>query len=172
MDFRDSLLLDDTLSTLTPAQKMDEARRQYEATLAAAQAGDITAQGDFQSMAQAYLEQARSFYGSDQYTPIFQQVLDHIQSLIDGAGVTVAGDVAGEETAAGGEAPEPAPRTITIDLAPVTAELVGLRQDLNDGVDSLVAEVRDVGEKVVALTGATTQQTAAIETGNNILRNR
>lgn len=52
--FKDSLLLG-SLSTLTPMQKMTEAQRQYEETLAKAKTGDAAAQSALTAAATAYL---------------------------------------------------------------------------------------------------------------------
>ncbi|MBE3025704.1 tape measure protein [Janthinobacterium sp. GW458P] len=52
--FKDSLLLG-SLSTLTPMQKMAEAQRQYEETLAKAKTGDAAAQSALTAVATAYL---------------------------------------------------------------------------------------------------------------------
>lgn len=52
--FKDSLLLG-SLSTLTPMQKMAEAQRQYEDTLAKAKTGDAAAQSALTAAATAYL---------------------------------------------------------------------------------------------------------------------
>ncbi|WP_289886095.1 phage tail length tape measure family protein [Janthinobacterium sp. SUN118] len=52
--FKDSLLLG-SLSTLTPMQKMAEAQRQYEETLANAKTGDAAAQSALTAAATAYL---------------------------------------------------------------------------------------------------------------------
>ncbi|STR27540.1 Uncharacterised protein [Janthinobacterium lividum] len=52
--FKDSLLLG-SLSTLTPMQKMAEAQRQYEETLAKAKTGDAAAQSALTAAATAYL---------------------------------------------------------------------------------------------------------------------
>lgn len=52
--FKDSLLLG-SLSTLTPLQKMAEAQRQYEETLAKAKTGDAAAQSALTAAATAYL---------------------------------------------------------------------------------------------------------------------
>lgn len=52
--FKDSLLLG-SLSTLTPMQKMAEAQRQYEETLAKAKTGDAAAQSGLTAAAAAYL---------------------------------------------------------------------------------------------------------------------
>jgi tape measure domain-containing protein len=54
LSFKDSLVLG-SLSTLTPLQKAAEAKRQYEATLAKANTGDVTAQGGVQAAATAFL---------------------------------------------------------------------------------------------------------------------
>lgn len=54
MSFRDSLQLG-SLSTLTPMQKAEEAKRQYDAILAKAKTGDAAAQSGLQAAATAYL---------------------------------------------------------------------------------------------------------------------
>lgn len=51
---RDSLVLGN-LSPLTPQQKYDEARRQYEQTVSAARTGDAAAQGNYRSVLNAFL---------------------------------------------------------------------------------------------------------------------
>jgi hypothetical protein len=55
---RDSALLGD-LSPLTPEQKYAEARSQFESTLAAARAGDVTAQGNYESAYTAFLNASK-----------------------------------------------------------------------------------------------------------------
>ncbi|MGT2453786.1 hypothetical protein ACU4GI_10995, partial [Cupriavidus basilensis] len=74
------------LSPLTMQEKLEEAGRQYEATLKAAQGGDQNAIGNLQGSASAYLELARTFYASsDQYTAIFNSVAGAVDAL--GAGL-------------------------------------------------------------------------------------
>lgn len=74
-DFRDSLRLNSALSTLSPQQRFDEARRQFEQTADLALGGDREAMQRLQGVSQTYLEEARSFYASsEQYAAIFDDV--------------------------------------------------------------------------------------------------
>jgi tape measure domain-containing protein len=59
-----SLVLGD-LTTLTPEQQYAEARRQFEQTRQAAGAGDATAQGNLQSIEQAFLQVSKKLYAGD-----------------------------------------------------------------------------------------------------------
>lgn len=64
------------MSTLTSEQKYAETRRQYESTLAAAKGGDATAQGQFATIANAFLAASRTVNSSDaQYATDFNTVL-------------------------------------------------------------------------------------------------
>lgn len=77
----DSLKLGN-LSPLTMTQKLAEARRQYETTLAKAQAGDTTAQGALTGSASAYLEIAKTAYASsDAYQAIFMNITSTLESM-------------------------------------------------------------------------------------------
>ena len=58
-------LLTGSLSTLTPEQQEAELRRQYEATKKAAFGGDEKAQGNFNSIATAYLTASQKLNGGD-----------------------------------------------------------------------------------------------------------
>lgn len=79
--YLDSLRLSD-LSTLSPEQKLAEAHQQYQDILAQAQGGDIEAQGNLQGAAQAYLQEARSYYASTEaYAGIFDQVTATLDAL-------------------------------------------------------------------------------------------
>lgn len=80
-DFRKSLLVNNTLSTLSPADQLTEAQRQFRDTLALANSGDVTAQGNLQSAASTYLDQAKSFFASStEYATIFREVQDSLLS--------------------------------------------------------------------------------------------
>ena len=71
-----------TLSPLTMTEKLLEAKRQYEATLASAQSGDTNAQSRLQSSADTYLQLAQTaFASSDQYREVFSQVTTSLDSL-------------------------------------------------------------------------------------------
>jgi phage-related minor tail protein len=59
-----SLVLGDK-STLTPEQQYAEARKQFEQTRQAASAGDVTAQGNLQSIEQTFLEISQKLNGGD-----------------------------------------------------------------------------------------------------------
>lgn len=70
------------LSPLNPQQKLEESRRQYETTLAAAQGGDIAARQNLTAVAEEYLSQAQSYYASSEdYANIFTNVLAQIGAL-------------------------------------------------------------------------------------------
>ena len=79
----ESLMLGD-LSTLNPQQMLAESATQFQMALARYQAGDVTALEDLTDYAQAYLEQARSFFGSnDQYTQIFDYVTGVLRTIMN-----------------------------------------------------------------------------------------
>lgn len=79
----ESLMLGD-LSTLNPQQMLAESATQFQMALARYQAGDVTALEDLTDYAQAYLEQARGFFGSnDQYTQIFDYVTGVLRAIMN-----------------------------------------------------------------------------------------
>lgn len=70
------------LSPLTMTQKLAEAQKQYQETLAAAQGGDVTAQGQLQSKAETFLQLAQTAYASSgAYTDIFTSVTQALDAL-------------------------------------------------------------------------------------------
>jgi len=76
--WRESLLLS-SLSPLTPQQRISEAEAKYLEALKATQEGGATAEeiAAYQQAAQAFLEEARSFWGSMQeFTDIFNRIRD------------------------------------------------------------------------------------------------
>jgi phage-related minor tail protein len=78
---KDSLNLGD-LSPLSPEQKLAEAKRQYESTLAAAKGGDEGAQGDLATAAQNYLDASKGWNASSEaYAATFNQVQSDIAGL-------------------------------------------------------------------------------------------
>ena len=84
-DIVKNLLLGD-LSVLGPKAKLDEARKQYEDTLAATRDPDkvkaAEAATKLGSIAQAYLQQAKTYYSSTTaYNDIFRSVTDTLQGL-------------------------------------------------------------------------------------------
>ena len=81
-DYTQSLLLDDNLTTLTPAEQLAEAQSQFDAVLARARAGDVDAAAELPAAAQALLEEARFMYASgQQYTDIFDATLAALNSI-------------------------------------------------------------------------------------------
>ncbi len=71
-----------TLSPMTAGQKLAEAKRQYDETLAKAQGGDTTAQGNLQGKAESYLQLAQTaFASSSEYVGIFNSVTGSLDSL-------------------------------------------------------------------------------------------
>ncbi len=74
-EFKQSLLLDDSLSPLSPAAKYNTALQEFNSTSAAAKGGDVNAIARMQSVSSNFLEASRAFYGSaDQYTRDFNLV--------------------------------------------------------------------------------------------------
>lgn len=73
-DFQQQLRQGD-LSTLTPEQQYQEARKRYEEVSAKAAGGDETARSQWTQIAQAFLEASRAYYASgDRYAADFDKV--------------------------------------------------------------------------------------------------
>jgi hypothetical protein len=71
-----------TLSPLSNKARLDFAKNQYSASLAAAQGGDLAAAGALSADGQAYLKEAASYYASSgQYTDIFNSVTGSLGDL-------------------------------------------------------------------------------------------
>lgn len=69
-------------SPLNFEDQLSAARSLFETTLSGAQAGDENAQGNLTGNAQAFLDEARAYYGSSAaYNEIFQQVVGSLDSL-------------------------------------------------------------------------------------------
>lgn len=70
------------LSPLTATQRLQEARSQYESTLAKAQSGDADARDQLTQKADTYLKQAREYFASSgNYTNIFDTVYGALEQL-------------------------------------------------------------------------------------------
>ena len=79
--FVDDLMLSD-VSPLTNQQRFEEAQKQYQQTLTAAQRGDESAIVELKGASQAYLKEARNFYASSQdYTDIFSAVTGDVGAM-------------------------------------------------------------------------------------------
>lgn len=73
-DYAKSITVGD-LSTLSPEQKLAEAQKQYEDTLAKARAGDAEAAAQYTQKADAYARLAQSYYGSGtQYDSVYRKI--------------------------------------------------------------------------------------------------
>ncbi len=83
--YLDSLLLDETLSTLNPMEQLQEAQAQFDEMLALAQMGDIDALNALPGLANTLLGFGRDVWASgDQYTDLF----DMVTGALSGLGVT------------------------------------------------------------------------------------
>ena len=87
-EFTQELLLDENLTTLTPAEQFAEAQSQFDKILAAAMAGDAEAAAALPDAAQALLEEARFMFASgQQYTDIFNDVLNALNAIAMPSGI-------------------------------------------------------------------------------------
>ena len=83
-DFAAGLSLNPSLTTLSPAQQLEEARRQYEATLGLANGGDKTAAGNLPGAASAFLSASRGYNASGTaYVADFMRVQESIKAVQD-----------------------------------------------------------------------------------------
>lgn len=81
------LLTDETLSVLTPAERLAEIERQYQEAFTGALAGDQASRDLFDQIARQFAEVGRDFFGSsDGYTDIFTRILADIGLLRSTAG--------------------------------------------------------------------------------------
>lgn len=81
-DYVDSLLLNDQLSPLTNKEQLIEAQSQFQTQLSAARAGDTDALQNITQYADAYLQNARTYYASGgDYSNIFKFVTDSLSGL-------------------------------------------------------------------------------------------
>lgn len=84
-DWLKGLLLNNQLTTLTPLQRLEEARAQYEAAITSGDASKITGAAD------AYLREARAYFASGSgYDQIFTMVRAQIDALAKAGTVYVA----------------------------------------------------------------------------------
>lgn len=159
-DWLNNLLLNNQLSTLTPAQQLAEARAQYEAALASGDASAITQAAD------AYLRIARDYFASgDGYNQIFNAVRAQVQALINGTPYVPASP---------GPAPTPAPapsgggdvtsggdalRAVTATAA-AAASGNARSERLLDAIAQLIAESKKTAER----EGAAMRDTATATT--------
>lgn len=179
-DLRDSLLLDDQLTTLTPEQRMAEAQRQYDAGKAAIAAAALTAgtddddaaRGAFDGLARSLAEEARSFFGStDAYTAIFGGILADIDALMAASPATAAQQAANAATgtvasAPGSQAGAPT-QSVSFDVTPLTTGLTTVNNSVNEQTRQLVERLRSVESKLDAIAVAESQQAAELRRAND-----
>lgn len=73
--FRDDMRLNETVSPLSPQERLQEAARQFSETAALAMSGDEEAQAKLAGISQSYLDEARSYYASStEYMRIWEEV--------------------------------------------------------------------------------------------------
>lgn len=148
--FRDSLLLDEQLTTLTPAERMAEALAQYETTRAAAMAGDATALSNFEGVGRSYLEELRSFFGSSEgYTQGFNRVLADINTLLGNSPAGVVSTLIPNTDGAAAGTGQPA----TVQVDPVASEVIALRETTAEGFTLMVESMQAVAERLDLLVG-------------------
>jgi hypothetical protein len=91
----DKLLLNDSLSNLSPRQRLDAAAQQYNTALAGTDPAAITGAAD------AYLREARSFYASGgAYDAIFSAVVATISARAGGYAPTITAPAVGNSVSA------------------------------------------------------------------------
>lgn len=80
------LNLNESLSTLSATEQLEEARKEYERVLELARGGDQDAMGNLQGAASTYLEKASGFWASgEEYAAIFREVKSGLSGVKDTA---------------------------------------------------------------------------------------
>jgi len=165
-EFTQSILLDENLTTLTPAEQFAEAQSQFDALLQAALAGDQEAALQLPDAAKALLEEARFMFASgQQYTEIFNMVLaaldrisipDDVPPIIIEEDETVIDDPVSENDVLAEELQK---FLLAMDLAETLRDLSqvlntsvvelaeSLNVPLNELVELLGVELTDIGIK-------------------------
>ena len=153
-DFKDSLLLGDT-STLSPVQKLEEARRQFEETRAAAVGGDAEAAARLPEVSQTLLNLSQQVNASGAG---FVQDFERVQSSVD----LVISSIEREEKQAQAVL-ETAQRTTTAveAIVPILQETQEMQIDANLQIFQLMKrrfeEEEDDGNRRLLVTAPATQ---------------
>jgi hypothetical protein len=162
----DSLLLDEALTTLTPAEQLAEAQRQYDEGLQALAAASLTvdteddalAREAFEGLARGLLAEGRDFFGSSPaYNALFNSVTADIQSLLDAA--SPVADANAVATAA-----------IATAAAQTNVELATLRQESKDQTDATMARLEAIeteSAETNELLGTVVLELRRLGDGNN-----
>lgn len=145
-DFLAGLQLSD-LSTLSPEQKLQEAKGQYGTALLKAQAGNSEALASLPNLARQYLDEAKSYYATgESYAAIFDQVNSVLGGLTDATLSTTDTVKAATDAANAG---------LTSSLTSLDSILAGFVTSLGAQFDSILGTTTtpDVGAVAGGLTG-------------------
>ena len=148
-DFTQSILLDEQLTTLTPAEQLAEADRQFSRLLSSARAGDVEAAAALPAAAQALLEEARFMFASgDRYTEIFDRVTSALARVRMPGGITPTVVVEDDNTddPVMGPLPPPDPNDVLAEQLErfLTAmDLAGTLRDLSQVLNTSVLNLAD-----------------------------
>lgn len=180
--YLDAQLLGDT-SSLTPAEQLAEARRQFEAAFQAALGGDADALNDITRLADILLRQGRAFDPSDypELEAFVRGLLGQLTQIVPvdgtGPGGTNPGGVGtGAGTVGGvvGQVLDGTAQQVAEDRAALVAELVNMVRDLMEATGQSLSEVAasiglnvqdfisELGINLSDLTVETTLQLAAL----------
>lgn len=199
--FRDSLLLG-SQSILTPLQKYNEAKLQYETTAAQALAGDEDAQGRYQSAAQSFLTASSAYFASSgQYINDFNTVLGNIdlgiteaerqldiakqqRDLLTSIDTNIATLAGVPQLASGGRASgltlvgERGPELVDFSYpgmvypADQTRGMFAPQANMSSGISQVVQELRQVKQELAQLRKEQQQQTGDLIVSNYDANNR
>lgn len=146
-------------STLTPQERIAEARRQFEALLPAAQSGDVEALRQITQLGDTLLREGRSFYASSEpFTELEAFVRGALQGLVN-AGPTAQplGPNTGGSTGGGGFS-----QGVSPDLQVLYAERDALMaQQEAERRAALVAELAQMIRELIQATGQPLEEIAA-----------
>ena len=157
-DFTQSILLDEGLTTLTPAEQFAEAQSQFDRILAGAMGGDPEAAQALPDAAQALLEEARFMFASSQrYQDIFDSVLAALQSVEMPTGITPTVIVEDDTVLPGAEETETDVLVSQLEKFLQAFDLAGtlrdLSQVLNESVVGLAKSLNVPLKELVQLLG-------------------
>lgn len=146
-EFIGALKLDSNLSALSPTQRLEEARQQYEAILAQAQAGDAAAAGKIPDAARAFLEASRAVNASGpRYAADFARVVaetDAVASMFEGMRDTATLQLEATRTVADntGKLVEGHAETLAV-LSEGFTQMIGKQTDMEAAIEELIAQTK------------------------------
>ncbi len=156
-DFLDSLNLSD-LSTLSPEQRLQQAKGDFGTTLLKAQAKDADALAALPEVSRKYLEEAKNYYASGaDYAAIFNSVTDVLSTLVGSAVGT--GSAADEAQ----KAIDSANAALTSSLQSLDDILAGFVKTLAEQFDTIKNNTTQPDPSVKPEKPVTTRDTLAAE---------